>query len=161
MFPKIPSDALLLSMTDVQHPLATYSHHAIELDGAVWPSVEHYVNGMRFPDPTYREQIRSAAHPAMARKLGKSWFRTRHADWKKTREIYMTRALWTKCLTWPDVAKALLDTGDRLLVETSEYDYFWGCGRDLRGHNKYGKVLMAVRERLRQRAAASEQGTTG
>jgi predicted NAD-dependent protein-ADP-ribosyltransferase YbiA (DUF1768 family) len=37
-----------------------------------------------------------------------------------------------------------------MLVESSNYDYFWGCGRDRRGENMYGKVLMNVREKLRE-----------
>ena len=30
------------------------------------------------------------------------------------------------------------------------YDCYWGCGRDTRGLNTYGKVLMNVRARLRK-----------
>jgi predicted NAD-dependent protein-ADP-ribosyltransferase YbiA (DUF1768 family) len=28
------------------------------------------------------------------------------------------------------------------------YDYYWGVGRDGRGYNVFGKVLMAVRDKL-------------
>jgi ribA/ribD-fused uncharacterized protein len=62
----------------------------------------------------------------------------------------MTRAVYTKCRAHPEVAERLLATGDAKLVENSQYDYFWGCGRDRRGHNTYGKVLMDVRSRLRE-----------
>jgi predicted NAD-dependent protein-ADP-ribosyltransferase YbiA (DUF1768 family) len=48
-----------------------------------------------------------------------------------------------------DVLATLLATGDRQIVETSQYDYFWGCGRDTRGYNHYGQILMDVRGRLR------------
>ena len=33
--------------------------------------------------------------------------------------------------------------------ELSGYDYFWGSGRDMRGKNNFGKVLMGVRDKLR------------
>jgi ribA/ribD-fused uncharacterized protein len=65
----------------------------------------------------------------------------------------MTRAVYTKCRTHPEVAARLLATGDRRLVENNSYDYYWGCGRDRRGDNHYGRVLMNVRARLRQEAA--------
>jgi predicted NAD-dependent protein-ADP-ribosyltransferase YbiA (DUF1768 family) len=35
-------------------------------------------------------------------------------------------------------------------VETTLYDYFWGLGRDQRGHNTYGAVLTDVREKLQE-----------
>lgn len=150
MFKKIPADAVLLSMADVDNPLASFSHHPFQLDGAEWPSVEHYVNAMKFASTDYQAKIRVAEHPRLANKLGKSWWQKKRSDWKQVRDTYMTRAVWTKCQAWPEVAQALLETGNRYILETSNYDYYWGCGRDARGLNKYGHVLMAVRERLRQ-----------
>jgi ribA/ribD-fused uncharacterized protein len=157
MFRKISEDTLLISMSDATNPLATCSHHPIKLDDIEWPSVEHYINAMRFEDGNYREKIRLAPHPTLAHKLGKSWFKKKRSDWKKTRDAYMTRAIWIKCKTYPEVAQELLDTGDRPFLETSNFDYYWGCGRDTRGQNKYGLVLQAVRDRLRkERSAVAE-----
>ena len=62
----------------------------------------------------------------------------------------MTRAVYIKMRTHPEIKKTLLETEDATLIESSAYDYFWGCGRDRRGHNHYGKVLMAVRDKLRK-----------
>ena len=61
----------------------------------------------------------------------------------------MTRGIYIKCRTHAEVAERLLSTGDRRLVEGSAYDYFWGCGRDRRGYNNYGRILMSVRDKLR------------
>jgi len=145
-----------LSRIDPTHLLAAYSRHGFELDGAEWPSVEHYYQAMKFEDAAYREQIRTAPHPADAAKLGKSKKHGRRKDWDKVKQTYMTRGIYIKCRTHPEVAKALLATGEVLILETSQYDYYWGCGRDGRGHNTYGKVLMSVREQLRQEAATTE-----
>jgi hypothetical protein len=60
----------------------------------------------------------------------------------------MTRAVYTKCKTHAEIAALLLSTGSNRLVENSQYDYFWGCGRDRRGTNSYGQVLMNVRDKL-------------
>ncbi len=62
----------------------------------------------------------------------------------------MTRAVYTKCRTHPNIARELLATGDETLVDNNQYDYFWGCGRDRRGNNAYGKALMNVRAKLRE-----------
>jgi ribA/ribD-fused uncharacterized protein len=145
-----------LSRLDVNHPLAAYSKHSFELDGQEWPSVEHYYQAMKFEDTDYREQIRTAAHPADAAKLGKSKRHGRRKDWDKVKETYMTRGIYIKCRTHPEVARALLATRNKPIIETSQYDYFWGCGRDLRGNNAYGKVLMNVREQLRKEASENQ-----
>ena len=143
-------DAYYLSRSDVNEPLSSFSRHGFDLDGYFWPSVEHYFQGMKFENSSDREKVRLAEHPAKARRLGRSRFRKLRKDWSNVRRIMMTRAVYTKCRTHPDVAERLLATGDAELFENSQYDYFWGCGRDRRGHNTYGKVLMDVRSKLRE-----------
>ena len=147
--PTIPNDVLYVSRTDVNDPLASYSKHGFELDGAEWPSAEHYVDGMLFEDPALREAIRTAAHPREAEALAQANKKRFRRDWKAARQTLMTRAVYIKCRTHEEAAQALLATGDRPLMENSQYDYYWGCGRDGRGENVYGKVLMAVRAKLR------------
>ena len=44
--------------------------------------------------------------------------------------------------------KRLLGTGDRLLVEHTERDRYWGDGGDGRGGNHLGKLLMKLRKEL-------------
>jgi predicted NAD-dependent protein-ADP-ribosyltransferase YbiA (DUF1768 family) len=65
----------------------------------------------------------------------------------------MTRGTYIKCRTHPEVTQVLLDSGDIEIKEVSQYDYFWGSGRDLRGKNSYGKMLMGVRDKLREEQA--------
>lgn len=154
MEPAAETPTVRVSMTDAQDPLATFSRHAIDLDGDCWPSLEHYVQAMRFEDPALREQVRDAHHPAEARKIARRHRRRTRGDWKQIEETVMTRGCWIKCLSHPEVASALLATRERAIIETSQYDYHWGCGRDGRGHNAYGRILMAVRERLHARADA-------
>ncbi len=64
----------------------------------------------------------------------------------------MTRAIYSKCKQHSHIAEALLATGDKRMVENSQYDYYWGCGRDRRGQNKYGEVLMNVRDKRAEEA---------
>jgi hypothetical protein len=103
---------------------------------------------MKYDKLNHRETIRLAKTPKDAHKLGRNIFRRKRRDWKKLREVLMTRAVYTKCRAHSEVAKALLATGDKPIIETSQYDYYWGYGRDRRGENIYGKVLMNVRAKL-------------
>jgi ribA/ribD-fused uncharacterized protein len=151
MTPLSPPDetsAEYFSRSDLFNPLGTFSRHGFTLDDLEWPSVEHYYQAMKFEDTEYRERIRQADHPRIARKLGRNRWKRRRKDWRQVKATVMTRAVYTKCRSHPEVAEALLATNDGVLVENSNYDYFWGCGRDRRGANMYGKVLMRVREKL-------------
>ena len=148
LFDLADSDATYFSRSDADEILGAWSNHPFLLEDKQWPTVEHYYQAMKFEDPSAQEKVRTAASPKQARKLGRSRFRRIRKDWKKVKSVYMTRALYTKCKTHPDVAEQLLKTGSSKLVENSLYDYYWGCGRDRRGTNMYGQVLMNVRDKL-------------
>ena len=150
MFSSETDNRYFVIRTDVNHPLSAYSKFGFELDGAEWPSVEHYYQAMKFEQGPLRESIRTADHPAKASKLAKANKRLVRKDWSQVRQVIMTRAVYTKCRTYRDITDLLLETGDKPIVEISMYDYYWGCGRDGRGHNTFGKVLMSVRGKLAQ-----------
>jgi ribA/ribD-fused uncharacterized protein len=147
LFPR-PEKKYYLSRSDANHPLSSYSRLGFELDGFEWPSVEHYYQGMKFEDDELRESVRSTDHPEKAKQLAEANKGSLRKDWPRIREVMMTRAVYIKCRTHEAVAAALLATGDQQIVESSQYDYYWGCGRDGRGRNTFGKVLMAVRDKL-------------
>jgi ribA/ribD-fused uncharacterized protein len=147
--------SLYLSMMDEANLLASASPRPFVLDDAEWPTAEHYVLAMQFEDPALRAEIRSAVGPQEARKLAKRHKRRIRSDWESVRRVYMTRAIYIRCLAHPASARALLETGEKRIVESSLYDYYWGCGRDGRGLNTYGEVLMDVREKLRSATAVS------
>jgi ribA/ribD-fused uncharacterized protein len=94
-------------------------------------------------------------HPAEAAKLAKANKKRVRRDWKMVRQVMMTRAAYTKCRSHQAVADLLLSTGNKHIVESSLYDYYWGVGRDGRGENVYGKVLMGVRDKLIQERDAA------
>ena len=155
LFPPDDENSLYLSRADVLEDLGTFSKHAFQLEDKVWPSVEHYYQAMKFDSEQQQEKVRLAEHPKQARKLGRSRFKRIRKDWRKVKVVYMTRAVYTKCRTYPEIAEKLLATGDQKLVENSQYDYFWGCGRDRRGDNHYGVVLMNVRKKLLEESTES------
>jgi ribA/ribD-fused uncharacterized protein len=152
--------SVYVSMMDEENPLSAASPRPFSLDDAEWPTAEHYVLAMQLEDPVLRAEIRSALDPQQARKLAKRHKSKIRGDWESVRRLYMTRGIYTRCLSHPESARALLETGDKRIVESSLYDYYWGCGRDGRGLNTYGEVLMDVREKLRS-ATGGTRGNEG
>ena len=156
IFDTVTEDAHFLSRQDPTELLGTYSDHSILLDGDHWPTVEHYFQAMQFAKPVDQKRILDAATARDASRRGRwAWLRGRRGDWKQTRVAFMTRGVYIKCRSYPEVEAALLETGDQRLVENSQYDYFWGCGRDKRGHNHYGELLMRVRTRIHEERNSS------
>ena len=150
LFAEEDQNSLYFSRSNVDEALGTFSRRSFFLDEKEWPSVEHYYQAMKFEQEEDQEKIRLAASPQKARRLGRSRFRKRRPNWQSMKTTVMTRAVYIRAKTHEDVRNALESTGDQRLVENNSYDYFWGCGRDRRGDNHYGKVLMNVREKLRQ-----------
>lgn len=151
LFAEEDEDTLYFSRLDIDEDFGSFSDHPIVLDDGAWPTAEHYFQAAKFVDSAYRDRIRQAVDAEAAQKLGKrQWLKKTVADWKKLQTVYMTRAMYTKFRTYPALADKLLATAERKLMENSQYDYFWGCGRDRRGQNQFGHVLMNVRTRIRE-----------
>lgn len=152
MFSNYDETALFFSMFDMDLAWCRKAAKPFSLDQQDWKSAEHYVQAMRFEDSSYRAQICEVELPDEAITLGKNWLKRKRKGWKESRVTMMTRALYMQSQVHPEMASSLLNTGDRILVEDSQYDYFWGCGRDRRGDNNYGKILMNIRTKLREKA---------
>lgn len=127
--------------------LSNFSAHGFTLDGAYWPTVEHYFQAMKFPDnPEYREKIRKAATPKAAKSLGRTRAVPIRPDWNLVRDDIMRRAVAAKFAAHPELAAALKDTGEEPLIEASPRDYYWGEGRTGTGKNRLGTILNEERE---------------
>ena len=145
------------AQTDAYSEFSNFAPYGVALEDRWWRTVEHYFQAMKFieTNPEHAELIRQATHPKQARKLGRQKRKGLRKDWAKVKRVVMTRGVYTKCRTYSEVAEALLQTGDAKIFEASQYDYYWGCGRDRRAENMYGQVLMDVRAKL-----VSEQENT-
>jgi N-glycosidase YbiA len=62
----------------------------------------------------------------------------------------MRTAVMAKFAQHEDLRVLLLSTGDAKLVEHTDNDDYWGDGGDGSGKNMLGRILMQVRESLRQ-----------
>ena len=120
--------------------------------GLYWPTVEHYFQAMKFSgdaNKEYRERIRSAHSPKQAKQLGQSRNYPLRQDWEEAKESIMLNALRKKFAN-PKMRSVLLSTKQRHLYENSPYDKYWGIGKDHKGKNRLGALLMQVRQELQQ-----------
>lgn len=143
-------DAIRFYSTRKTHAwLSNFSPHGFEEDGVWWPTVEHYFQAQKFPDPAYRETIRAAKTPAAAKALGRSRAHPIRPDWDAVREAIMAHALRRKFESHPELRALLEETGARELVEDAPRDYYWGAGRTGTGKNRLGALLMERRAEYR------------
>lgn len=160
LFSAVNADAVLLNRLDANEILGTCSKHGFELEERVWLSAEHYYQASKYQG-ALRDKIRQCDNPEQARKLGRSIWRRKRSDWKKVRDVIMTRAMYCKCKAHGEVEAALLDTEDRPLANNAYGEYYWGIGRDGRGQNRFGKILQNVRNKLREEKLLEERKLAG
>ena len=129
---------------------SNFSAHGFELDSKYWKTSEHYFQAMKFEGTEYEDKIREARQPKEAATLGRRRDFPLRKDWEDIKDDVMRRAVLAKFRTHEDIRDRLLSTGDEELIEKTTGDYYWGCGTDGTGKNMLGKILMEVRDILRQ-----------
>jgi len=70
-------------------------------------------------------------------------------DWENKKMKVMKKVLLIK-FSNSKLKELLLSTNNKEIIENSPRDYFWGCGRDNSGRNELGKMLMQIREKLKE-----------
>jgi len=107
------------------------------------------------PDDDRRKLIRDSiitadsAHDAFG--IARAHVRFVRLDWNEVKVRIMREILRMKVEQHEYVGRKLLATGQRVLVENSWRDDFWGWGPDRTGQNMLGKLWMEIRTELRER----------
>jgi ribA/ribD-fused uncharacterized protein len=131
--------------------LSNFAPFGFEDEGLYWPTVEHYFQAQKFPtneNADYREFIRQAQTPNIAKSLGRTRKIAIRPAWDEVKDDIMLYALRKKFEN-NDLRELLLNTGDRTLIEASPFDTYWGCGRSGKGRNRLGELLMQVRAEIK------------
>ena len=129
---------------------ASFAKSPVNVNGKVYPTLEHYFQAMKFPsEPAWQETIRVAQTPQMARLLGSQKDHTMDPDWDNNKEKVILTGLRAKFQQNSGLLETLKSTGKRPLIESS-VDTYWGKGPTGKGKNRYGKILEQVREELRE-----------
>jgi hypothetical protein len=129
--------------------LSNFARYPIRLDGHIWPTVEHYYQAQKFAGTEHADLIRLAASPALAAQMGRDRTRPLRPDWPEVRLEVMRQALLAKFSQHRRLKAQLLATGSATLVERTRRDAYWGDGGDGHGQNRLGRLLMQVRDQLR------------
>jgi len=129
---------------------SNFAEYPIRVDGETWPTSEHYFQAQKFADAAEREAVRRAPTPARAKRMGNDRGRRLRADWESIKVAVMREAVGAKFRQHPELREKLLGTTDAKLVEHTDRDAYWGDGGDGSGKNMLGRVLMEIREELRQ-----------
>jgi ribA/ribD-fused uncharacterized protein len=126
--------------------LSNFTLCEVELEGVMYPTVEHAYQAAKTTVKEFREAIRLCTTPGQAKRMGKQI--TLRPDWEAIK-LDVMRGLLREKFSWGYLRVALLATGERELIEENTwYDTFWGvCYGE--GQNWLGKLLMEIREELR------------
>jgi len=131
------------------------------LEDAKFTNSEQYMMAMKahlMKDIETAEKIMACSTPAEAKTLGRQVKNFNQPIWDAACDAVVERGNWLKFGQNERLTHILLATGDKTLVEASPNDRIWGIGFDANnaegkegewGHNKLGKALMRVRERIR------------
>lgn len=129
-----------------------FSSFQLEFEGKVYPTSEHAYQSIMFNDsyPELAEKIRLApsAHDAM--KLAQESRNKRRTDWDEVKLSIMKKFLRAKVLQHPYVLNKLKESGNRIIIEDSWRDSYWGWGADQSGENMLGKCWQEVRSDLKK-----------
>lgn len=127
--------------------LSNFWRVPVELDGEIYPSVEHAYQAAKTVVASEREAIRCTVKSGDAKRAGRKV--TLRPDWEQVKDDVMLNLLRQKFAAGILRANLLATDGD--LVEGNYWgDTYWGVCNG-RGQNKLGRMLMQVREELRKR----------
>jgi len=118
-----------------------------------------YHKAMAMGDTHAAERILVTKDLKEVKQIGKKVKNYDEEKWSKIRYDIMKNGLLLKIKDRPNLQKMLLDTGDKLIGEASQWDHIWGIGfkgtdtgaRHISswGQNLLGKAWMEVRSMVR------------
>lgn len=127
----------------------------LEVNGVKIRTSEALYQVCRFPHRAEVQRlIIEQTSPMTAKMKSKPYRKDSRPDWDFVRVKIMRWCLRVKLAqNWESFRKLLLDTGERMIVEESRKDDFWGAKlkdeRTLVGTNVLGRLLMELREEVK------------
>jgi ribA/ribD-fused uncharacterized protein len=129
-----------------------YVGKPITLDGRDWPTVEHYYQAMKLK-PEFQEKeipiLISLSANLLSSKMRDESYKTKmRSDWKNVSRSFMKKAVLAKFSQDEHLKNILVMTAPLPLLSKPNIDDYWGVGKNEKGRNEFGKVLMEVRSQL-------------
>ena len=129
--------------------LSNFAPCKVTYNGRTYKTVEHAFQAAKSLDPDIRWQFQYCRSAGEAKQRGKMV--KLRPDWEEIKDKVMLTGLRKK-FTDPELRSLLLATGDEELIEGNYWgDTYWGVCNGA-GQNKLGKLLMQVREEIKNNA---------
>jgi len=134
-----------------------YTAHALEIEGKVYPTLEHAYQCARYTDEKIIEEIRNAHSPVLAWETSSNYKHLQIPEFKSEEHklSVMKGLMRLKAEQHADVRQALIESGDLKIVKhVVTYppgDGFWDDGEDGSGLNHTGRLWMEVRDEVLSR----------
>ncbi len=131
-----------------------YTAHAIEINGVLYPTVEHAYQCARYTDKNIIDEIIKATSPVKAWQTSTKYKHLQIPEFKNDeyKLNIMKNLMRLKMEQHDEVRQALIDSGDlqivKHIVTYPPGDGFWDDGTDGRGLNHIGKMWMEIRKTL-------------
>lgn len=126
--------------------LSNFYPAVVRLDHNEYPTVEHAYQAAKTLDSKERRLIRVAPTPGTAKRLGRK--ATIRKDWKDIKIDIMDDLCWQK-FEDPTLQAKLLAINGQIIEGNYWGDTFWGVCKGV-GRNELGKILMNIRNEIRQ-----------
>lgn len=133
--------------------LSNFSAFRVTFDGQTFDTSEAAYHYQRFTAADDRRGVQYANSAHEAFRYAQDNKAKQRPDWDAVKVDTMRDILRAKAQQHEYVRRKLLATGDRILVEDSWRDDFWGWGPDRNGQNMLGKLWMEVRSELREQGS--------
>jgi hypothetical protein len=130
---------------------SNFSSFAVVWQGRRWQTSEHAYQAAHFFDsaPELIEEIFSANSAHEAKKIVERNKDKVPAEFYNKNIALMEDICLHKLQQNPYVKKKLLQTEDKMIVEDSPVDDFWGWGPNRDGRNELGKIWMRLRDNIK------------
>lgn len=130
--------------------LSNFSDHPVVYIEGAFKSSEHAFQAEKFRKtaPHMYFEIMATETPADAKKLGKTKSAPIDPNWDEIRTSVMAEIVTAKADQNKGFRDLLLKTNQNKITEKSPSDAFWGTGKDGKGKDHMGKILMQVRDEL-------------
>lgn len=143
-----------------------FSNHYVRefvVNGNTFRCVEQYMMAQKaliFRDFETFNKVMNSVNPAEMKHLGREVKNFDAEKWNEVKVRVVKNAVFAKFSQNWDLRKMLLETGDKMIVESNPMDRIWGIGMcksdkevmnkmDEWGENLLGKIMMEVREELK------------
>ena len=128
--------------------LSNFYDYPVKYQGLFYSNNESAFQAQKTLNKNIRESF-CGINPSQAKSKGRRVLL--RSDWEDIKDKIMYEIVYNKFSQDEIMKQKLLSTNDEYLEEgNSWHDYYWGVCNG-RGKNKLGKILMKVREELRER----------